>query len=153
MGTGLEIALVGLAAGGTVASVQQGRQARKESAKARKAEQRLQNVRAARERRAAVREARLQRAQIQSGAAQSGVATSSGAVQGAGAVGTQLASNLSFLDQSSALTNQISLFRQRSADASGRASTYSAVSGLAMQGASLFGGKGSEEESEEKPSE
>ena len=79
-----------------------------------------------------------------SGAAQSGVATSSGAVQGAGAVGTQLASNLSFLDQSSELTNQISLFRQRSADASGRASTYSAVSGLAMQGASLFGGKPSE---------
>ena len=141
MGDPITTGLIIGSVAGTGASIQQSRQARKEAGKARKAEQRLQNVRAARERKAAVREARLKRAQIQSGAVQGGVATSSGAVQGAGAVGTQLASNLSFLDQSSQLTNQISLFRQKSADASGRASTYAAVSGLAMQGASLFGGK------------
>ena len=119
---------------------------RRASAKAAKQERRLQNIRAARERRQAVRQARIARAQIQSQAVAGGVQGSSSAAGGAAGVTQQLASNLSFLGQTQALTNKQSIFQQQAADFAGKAqdirSTRSTVFQVAGTAASVFGALG-----------
>lgn len=144
MGTGAEIAIISLAATGAATgaySAYEGHQGRKEEKRARKVEGRIRDVQTARERRRAIREARVQRADIEAGAQATGVAGASGAITGAGTVGTQLAANLSFLDQVSELQDRASMFRERAASRFGKAQTASAVSGLAFTGAS-FGASG-----------
>lgn len=120
--------------------VSEQRGARRQEARARQVEQRIQDTRAARERRRAVREARVARAEIEAGAQATGTATSSGAVTGAGTVGTQLASNLSFLDTVNELQEQSSIFRESAARRRGRAQDLEAGMSLISTGASLFAG-------------
>lgn len=141
MGDPITIALITTAVVSGGAAVAEGRSARRADKRARATERRIQDVRAARERRRAIREARVARAEVEAGAISSGTSTSSGAVQGAGAVGTQLASNLSFLDTVGDLQKASSIFREQAASHRGRASDLQAISGLASTGASLFAGK------------
>lgn len=133
---------VATAAVGTAASVHQSAQARSEQRKAARVERRIQDVKAARERRRAIREARIARADVEAGAQATGAGTSSGAITGSGTIGTQLASNLSFLDQASELQTQSSIFRQKAANFSGRAQDFGAVSNIALTTGSLFGRSG-----------
>lgn len=127
-----------LTAGSVVEEREQTRAARRDARRARDAEVRLQNVRAARERRQMARQARIARAQVESGAVASGTTQTSGFAGGTGGIQTQLASNLSFINQSQQLAEQQSVFAQRAADHRGRAQDVAAVRSLAFQTASLF---------------
>lgn len=116
------------------------KEAQKEQNKARAAERRLQNIRAARERRQAARQARMARAQIESGAVASGTTGTSSFAGGVGGVQTQLASNVSFLNQAQQLTNQQSIFEQKAANKLGKAQDLEGLRDLAIRGGSLFAG-------------
>jgi len=133
--------LLGVGGGAAVESREQRRAAERDQKRARAAEKRIQDIRAARERRAAVREARMARAQAEQGAVASGAA-GSGQASGIGTIGTQLAVNLSFLDQVKALSDQSSIFQEKAARHYSRAQDASDFSSLAMQGASLFASAG-----------
>lgn len=142
---GLEALVIGsliLGGGAAIESREQRRSAERDQKRARAAEKRIQDIKAARERRAAVREAMKARADINTGVVASGVSGSSAAVAGMGTINTQLATNLSFLDQTKSLADQSSLFQEAAAKHSSRAQDFSDLSGLAMQGASMFAAYG-----------
>jgi len=113
----IALATIAVVSGG--AAYEQNRQASKDSESAREVQQRIQDVKTARERRKAVRQARTARAEIEARAQASGTASTSSAVSGAGTVGTQLASNLSFLDEVKKETQTASMFEGRSSSKKG----------------------------------
>lgn len=135
---GLEVALLSVAAAGTVASAQQQRKASRAQRRSQETQQRIADVQASRERREQVRQARVARANLQAQAVGAGVETSSSAQVGQAQVGQQLAGNLSFLDTVGDLSRQASIFNIQAAQAQSRAATIGAVTSLATQGASLF---------------
>ena len=96
----LIIAGIGAAASiaGTVSAVQ----AQKSQRKAARAQARIAELQRSRERRDTVRRARIARAQIENQVGSAGLLASSTAVGGTGSIQSQLASNLSFLDQAGA---------------------------------------------------
>ena len=120
----------------------QRKEAAQEQKKANNLQRRIQDIKTQREKRKAIREARAVRSSIQTGAQASGTAGTSSASTGVGSVGTQLATNLSFLDEVGGLTNQISIFEQKAADKTRRAGEIEAVRGLGIEAASIFGGGG-----------
>ena len=123
----------------TAASVDQSRTASRENKRANQRQQQQQDAKVARERRKQVREAQSARSEtIASAVAAGGVGAlgSSSVSQATGSVGTQLASNLSFLDTQQQLAGEESIFRQKAADARGRADTLSAVSSVSSGAAS-----------------
>lgn len=138
-----EVAL-GAAVLGTGASIKQQREMASDQKRARRTQQRLQQVRQARQRRQQIREAQQARSEALAQAVATGMVSGTGKTSAAshatGAIQSQLASNLSFLDQTQGLMQQQSIFQQRAADHAGRAETFSALSGLAMQaaGSGLF---------------
>lgn len=128
------VALVGSA----VEQREQSRAAGRDAERARQTQQKIQDVKSARQRRQAVRNARLQRAELETGAQASGTSTTSSATTGIGNVGTQLASNLSFLDTTSALAEEASIFQGKAAKHGRRGREVNAITSSAIQGASLF---------------
>lgn len=132
---------LGLAVFSTAYSVDQQREAAKDSKRAQRAQQRLQDIKAARERRSQVRQAIVAQSTLEARAQATGTSKSSSAQQGGDSVQSQLASNLSFLDQANQLNQQTSIFEQRAASASSRAATGQAVASLSLTGASLFAPK------------
>ena len=118
--------------------IKQQKQAAEESRKANVASRRIQDIKAARERRKQVREAQRAQAEIVQGAQASGTSASSGAITGAGSVQSQLASNISFLDNVGDLTNQASIFSQNAADARSKGATRRAQLDLALQAGTIF---------------
>lgn len=127
--------------GGAVESREQRRAGERDQKRARAAEKRIQDIRAARERRAAVREARAARAAAEQGGVASG-ASGSGQISGVGTIGTQLASNLSFMDQVKTLSDQSSLFQEAAASHYSRAQDWSDLQSLVNQGAGMAVGMG-----------
>lgn len=134
--------LGGIGLGSAIESREERKSAERDQKRARAAEKRIQDIKAARERRAAVREAMKARADINTGVVASGVSGSSAAVAGLGTINTQLATNLSFLDQVKSLSDQSSLFQEAAAKHYGRAQDFSDLSNLSMQGASMFAAYG-----------
>lgn len=141
------------AVGGTAYSAYQGNKAGKvqrrvaantaaEQARARKAEERRQNLAQARERRKAIRGARIARANALSAGTIRGISDSSTTAGSVSSIGSQTASNLSFLDQqgslintaNSAISNAAALQSQVNPYTSG-ATTGSAIAGL---GSTIF---------------
>jgi len=100
--------------------------------KAAKAQQRLQAIRTAQLRRAQIREARISRGRITNIAAQTGALGSSAILGAQGGLQTQLAVNLSFLDQTLGASQEIS--RQQD-----RAQTASAIGSALSVAASISG--------------
>ena len=137
---GIEVALLGLAVAGTVHSIDQQKAAGRDQERGRKAQQRIQDVKSARERRKQVRAAQRAQSELALQGQTKGAGGSSAVVGGASSIQTQLQSNLSFLSQTTQLAQQASIFGQRAADHKGSAGTGQAVAGLALQGASIFGG-------------
>ena len=137
--------LIAAAVAGTAVSIDQQREAAKDQKRARRTQERLQQAKHRRQRRQQIREAQRARsesiAQAQALGMSVGSAKSSAVGQATGSIQSQLAGNLSFLDQAQELTQQTSIFEQRAADHMGRAGIASAVSGLALQGASLYNPK------------
>ena len=106
--------------------------------RARNAERRMQAIKMQRERRRQVREAQRMQAQTEATAVATGTTKTSAVAQAQGSVQSQLASNLSFLDQMKTLTDTQSIFAQKAADHERRAGVGQAVSSLAMSSASLY---------------
>ena len=136
-------AAIAVASVATVGSIQQGRQSAKEAKKASKTQQRLQDVQTARERRKQVRAARLANAETAIGGVASGTGGSSKQAGLFGGTSAQLAGNVSFLDQSQALTASISKSNQKAADFATNSNALGAVSSLAVSaaGSGLFSGQ------------
>ena len=101
--------------------------------KARKAQQKLQQLRTTQSRRQQIREARIRRGRVANIAAQTGAQGSSAELGAKGSIQTQLAINLSFLDQSLGITQQIS-------SAQSRAQTFSGIASLAVTGFNAIDG-------------
>lgn len=138
---GLEILATTLAASATgVPQAIEGRRARKEEKKAKVVERQIADVKAARERRRQIREARIARAEVETAAVATGTGGSSSAVSGAGNVGTQLASNLSFLDTVEGLEAGASLFREKASNRRASASEFEAVGRATRSAFHVFGG-------------
>lgn len=129
---------VGAAAGGTAYSIDQQKAAERDQERASAIQRKIQDAKTQRERRKSVREARMSKANVEAGAQASGTSNTSSAVTGVGSIGTQLADNLSFLDQVTDQTNQISLFEEKASKSLRRAKDGEAVGSLAFQSASLF---------------
>jgi hypothetical protein len=110
-------AVLAIAAVGTAVSVEESKTARKDAKK----------------------EAQVAQANILARGVATGTSATSGVAQASGSVESQLASNVSFLDAQQELVNKQSIFQQKSADASSRAATASAVSNLALTGVGLYG--------------
>lgn len=132
------IIAVGAAAGGTAYSIDQQKAAERDQERASAIQRKIQDAKTQRERRKSVREARMSKANVEAGAQASGTSNTSSAVTGVGSIGTQLADNLSFLDQVTDQTNQISLFEEKASKSLRRAKDGEAVGSLAFQSASLF---------------
>lgn len=110
----------------------------KEQQKAYRAQQRQADLRNARERRMAIRNARVQRASIESQAANTGLAGSSAASASMSNVQGRLGENLSFLDQTGALSEQASRANEQAAVYASHASTLGAISQSSMSLGSYF---------------
>ena len=137
MGTGVEVAL---ALGSAPASILQGREASKAQERAQKIQQKQQAMQTARERRKQIRAARQSQAELRASAFAQGTAQTSRTSSISGNIASTRAENLSFIDQSSAFTSAIGQQNIKATQATSRANTYSAIAGLAMQGAQ-FGQK------------
>ena len=101
--------------------------------KAAAAQRRLQQLQATRQKQQQIREARIRRGQVANIAGQTGTGLSSAALGAEGSIQSQLATNLSFLDQSLGIAQTIS--KQQS-----KAQTFGAVAGLGGQVFSAVGG-------------
>lgn len=137
---GLELMALGtVAVGAQGYSVYQEREAAEDTKRARAAERRIQAIKMQRERRRQVQEAQKLQAQTEATAVATGTSKTSAVSQAQGSVQSQLASNLSFLDQMGQLTERQSIFAQKAASHETRAGAGQAVSGLAIKAATLFG--------------
>lgn len=134
------IAAVGAAAA-VVGTVQQGRQAKK----AQKAQERQQEVASRRERMQAIRAAQMQRASAMMSAIGAGSSDSSGAAGGIGSISSQLGTELSFGNQMTGLSKEIS-------GASGKASMWGGIAGLGMTAFNSAGGFGAFGQDVQQPS-
>ena len=135
---GLETALIakialGVAVGGTVASIQQGKKAQKAGERQAAAQRQQQQVQAARSRRAAFREAQLKRAQAVARADAVGAAQGSGVSGGLSSLQSQLGSGLGYASQQTGLSNQISLAGVQQQAALTRANMFGSIAGLGIQ--------------------
>ena len=136
------IALVGLAVAGTAFSVVQQQKAAGQQKKARRAQQRQQELQSRRQRIRAVRQQQIAASQARAAAAGLGGLETSGFRGGQSALQSNLGAGLGFSSEMSGLSRNISMFQQKAANAMGLAGIGQAVSGLAMQGASLSMGMG-----------
>ena len=121
-----------VAAGAGVASVVQGKKAAKAEEKSQETQQKINDLKTARERRSQVRQARAQRSEIVAGSGAGGTLQSSSSISAAGNVGTQLGSNLSFIDQTQKLSSQASIFNIQAAKASSNATLAKTVAGAGV---------------------
>lgn len=130
----LAVGLATAAVAGTAYAAKQQKKAAAQSRSAQRAEQRRADIAAARERRGAVRNARVMRASIEAQAAGTGLVGSSSASAAMSNVQGRTNENLSFLDQTAALSAQASAANIAAARYASRAETGLAVAGLAKQG-------------------
>ena len=120
---------IAIAAISTVVSIKNQREASKQARRAARAQRRAEKVRAAQRRREQLAESRRRRAEARNAEAVSGVNTSVAAgVQGS--IQSQLASNLSFLNQLDTLSEQSFLANTRASRAESNALTAAAVADL-----------------------
>jgi hypothetical protein len=116
-----------IAAIGTVAGIQQGRQARKESKKAARVQRRISERETQRQRMMQLRESQMARAQVIAQGAQTGTLGASGLQGGVASIGTQAAGNIGFLNQIESLQQQAARSRQKASDFAGNVSNIGAL--------------------------
>lgn len=108
-------------------------------------QQKIARLQAAREKREMIRSARIATGQAVQSSAAYGVADSSGAVGAQSSIASQLGSNLQLQQSVGALSEQVSIFNQKAADAAGRmaeAQAQQQVFGTIFDVASSLGGGG-----------
>ena len=128
-------AAIGLAAVSTVASIDQSRKSAKAQEKSQKIQQKQQAMQTARERRKQYRAARQAQAELAATAFAQGTSATSRTASIGGSIQQEAATNVGFLNQSEGFTSAIGQQNIKAAQATSKAGTYSALAGLAMQGA------------------
>lgn len=131
--TAIAIGALAVAAAGTVYSARQQKKAAAQSRRAQAAEQRRADIAAARERRGAIRNSRVMRASIEAQAAGTGLLGSSSFSAATSNVQGRTNENLSFLDQTGALSAQASEANIAASRYASRANTGQAVANLGGQ--------------------
>ena len=115
--------IAGIGAGASVAGTISSIKAQKSQRKAARAQARIAELQRSRERRDTIRRARIARAQVENQVGSAGLLASSSAQGGTSSIGSQLASNLSFLDQAGALNTSAN----RSLDKAARFQTQATI--------------------------
>lgn len=123
--------LLGPIAGSMYAGYQQQKLATKNA----KLQRRQQDLQQAREKRQLVRQARIVSATAQNNAENQGVAGSSANLGGVGSIQSQLASNMSFLDQYKALSDKMFFNSKEAATYQTAQGIFDTVTNLAMSAA------------------
>lgn len=134
---GIETALIGGAIGLTGASIYSGEKARSQQRKAARKQDNMRKLQTARDAMSQVRQARIAQAQIMQGAATAGTDNSSAAQGGYAAVGSSAAGNIQFINQIDNMQSQIARNMEKASQYAGNASTFNALSNLALMGASM----------------
>lgn len=127
-----------LAATSVYSAVQQ-RKAAKATKRSQAAQQRQADLAAARERRKAIRDQRVAQGSIESQAALTGLIGGTAAAGAQANVTSRTNENLSFMDQTAALSQKASVANQQAADYMSKASTAEAIGSLASSAGSLYG--------------
>lgn len=122
--------VAGIGAAASVAGTISQIKAQKSQRKAARAQARIAELQRSRERRDTIRRARIARAQIESQVGSAGLLASSTAIGGTGSIQSQLASNLSFLDQTGALNTEANRQLERAAGFQTQASIFQGVSDI-----------------------
>lgn len=134
---GIETVLIGAAIAGTGASIYSSEKARSQQRKAERKQNNMRKLQSARDAMGQVRQARIAQAQIIQGAATAGTDTSSAAQGGYAAVGSSAAGNIQFINQIDSIQSQIARNMEKANQYAGNASTFNALSNLALMGASM----------------
>ena len=128
-------AAIGLAAVSTVASIDQSRKAATAQKRSQRLQQKQQAMQTARERRKQYRAARQAQAELAATAFAQGTSATSRTASIGGNIQQEAGTNVGFLNQSEGFTSAIGQQNIKATQATSRANTYSALAGLAMQGA------------------
>lgn len=126
----LPLILGGLAVVSTIAQIDQGRRASKAARAQAEAEKRRAEIENIRKTRETIRQARLAQASMVNTAAQTGGMGSSGLEGGVGSIGSQMASNISYMSQIAEQNTAISNFAVTQASAQSNAQVWGAVGKL-----------------------
>ena len=118
---------------GTAATLQQGRQQRKESRRQSRIAEKRARLENRRQRLAQLRESQIAKAQIVAAGAQAGALGTSAVQGGVASLETQTASNLSFINQIESLQQNIALSQQRASDFRGNIGAISSLTSAATQ--------------------
>lgn len=122
--------------------MQEQREATKDMRRASRARMRLMERKQARERLKQMREAQQVRAATVAQGAATGTTKSSTFAQATGSIQSQLASNLSFLNDTETFARAESIFSQRAVEHSARADRYQQGIDIGFKAASIFAGGG-----------
>jgi hypothetical protein len=131
------LAALGLALGGTVQSVREGRKSAKAQRKANEVSRKVEDRQRQRERMQALREAQILRAQGTQMAVNTGTVDSSGFAGQQAGITAATAGNIAFSQQVSTGAEVIGQYTQRAADANNRAGNWQALASLSLQAASF----------------
>lgn len=134
--------LVGTAVASTAASIYSSEKSRSQQRKAARKQENLRKRQSARDSMAQVRQARIAQAQVLQGAGTQGTMSSSAAQGGYSAIGALTGGNMQFINQIDSMNSAIARNMEKANQYAGNASTFNAVSNLAMMGASMAGGFG-----------
>ena len=131
------LAALGLALGGTVQSVREGRKSAKASRKANEVSRKIEDRQRQRDRMQALREAQILRAQGAQMAVNTGTVDSSGFAGQQAGITAATGGNLAFSQQVSTGAEVVGQYSQQAASAANRASSWSALAQLSLQVASM----------------
>ena len=120
-------------------SAYQEHEAAKDEKRARAAQRRQQAIKTSRERRRQIQEAQRLQAETEATGVATGTRMTSAVAQAQGGVQSQLAANLSFLDQMGELAERQSIFAQKTASHRLRSETAQQVASTTTRAATLFG--------------
>lgn len=130
--------LVGTAVASTAASIYSSEKSRSQQRKAARKQENLRKRQSARDSMAQVRQARIAQAQVLQGAGTQGTMSSSAAQGGYSAIGALTGGNMQFINQIDSMNSAIARNMEKANQYAGQASTFNAVSNLAMMGASMM---------------
>lgn len=134
--------MLGIAAvvGGAIGFISQGRSARREAQRAQRAQEVLAQQQLRQQRLGQLRQSQMARAQVTQAAASTGTAESSGMGGALSSIGTQTASNISFMQNSFRLQQDIGRFQRRAQTRQANQALYGQAFQIGMQFATMGAG-------------
>lgn len=129
---------IGSAVASTAASIYSGEKSRSASRKASKKQEAQSRLQSARDAMSQVRQQRIAQAQVMQAGATQGTQSSSAVQGGYSAIGSLTSGNMQFINQMDNISSQVNSLMRKSNNYASNAQTFSALSNLAMTGASML---------------